>query len=235
MTARSPLPKPRSAGWHCLRVCEQKTWRFHGVRHVERSRRKNTSWSPLSHALHSLVTAAIIRVLKPIQNQRGNRGPVIGEDMKLPAQTSVAGARVGFVWLWNLGVLCINTHMYINPHSPTHPYTSPSHPPTPLTSLKKKNLHVPSAVSIWAVRRHKEPNRCFVGCRKHFGFSYFPLQFTPKKWIITKNHAMNAKEKRPSLYFTWWKEKTFLLSLCKSFCNGWRWWRQLLHMLQNSF
>lgn len=77
----------------------------------EKEEEKNSSWSPLSHALHSLVTAAIIRVLKTIQNQRGNRGPVIGEDMKLPAQTSVAGARVGFVGLWNLGVLCINTHM----------------------------------------------------------------------------------------------------------------------------
>lgn len=78
----------------------------------EKEKKKNTSWSPLSHALHSLVTAAIIRVLKPIQHQRGNRGPVIEEDMKLPAQTSVAGARLGFVWRWNLGVLCINTHMY---------------------------------------------------------------------------------------------------------------------------
>lgn len=74
---------------------------------------KNTSWSPLSHALHSLVTVVIIRLLKAIQPQKGNRGPVIEEDMKLPAQTSVAGARLGFVWLWNLGMLWINTLVYI--------------------------------------------------------------------------------------------------------------------------
>lgn len=128
-----PRQNPGSAGWHCLWVCEWKTWRLHGVRHGERSRRKNTSWSPLSHALHSLVTVVIIRLLKPVQRQRGNRGPVIGEDMKLPAQTSVAGARVGFVWLRNLGVLCINTHIYINPHTPPPllPKPPPSHQPTP--------------------------------------------------------------------------------------------------------
>lgn len=59
---------------------------------MERSKRKNTSWSPLSHALYSLVTVVIIRLLNPIQKEKGNRGPVIGEDMKLPEQTSVAGA-----------------------------------------------------------------------------------------------------------------------------------------------
>lgn len=45
------------------------TWRF--CRHMEEE--QNTSWSPLSRGLHSLVAAAIIRDLKPFQKQRGNR------------------------------------------------------------------------------------------------------------------------------------------------------------------
>lgn len=63
--------------------------------------------------LSSLATVVIIRLVKSIQRQRGNRGPVIGEDMKLPAQTSIAGARTIrlAVESWHV----VYKHTYTNP------------------------------------------------------------------------------------------------------------------------
>ena len=46
------LAKPESAGWHCLRVCEWRTWRVCGVWHVERSGGK----TPAGLQFHMLST-----------------------------------------------------------------------------------------------------------------------------------------------------------------------------------
>lgn len=113
---RPPSPNPRGQGGIVFGCVNEKhegstvsdMWRGVG----EKKRKKeNTSWSPLSHALHSLVTVVIIRVLNAIQNQKGNRGPVIGEDMKLPAQTSVAGARRIHLAVESWRVVCKHTRM----------------------------------------------------------------------------------------------------------------------------
>lgn len=52
--------------------------------------------------------------------------------MKLPAQTSAAGAWVGFIWLWNLGMLRVNTHMYIKKKNTSPLIIAPPSAVTPL-------------------------------------------------------------------------------------------------------
>lgn len=132
--------------------------------------------------------------------------------MKLPAQASVTGAWVEFVWLWNLGELCINTKTHTHPYTDPNPTLNKRHLSTscpvllflllfflPLKKqrLKKRRknrdraaLHIQSTVSNLAVRRSKEPNRCFVGCRNYFGIYYFQIQFIPKPLETPENSLL---------------------------------------------
>lgn len=138
--------------------------------------------------------------------------------MKLPAQTSVAGARLGFVWLWILGVLCINTHV----HQPSHTHTSPLPHLSNLITPLKKNLNVPSDFNIWTVRRYEEPNRCRAGHTKYFGISYFPLYSNKvsyhKKNKITSSFVGIKKKEWSNFYVAF---VNIVAQLCK-LQHGWK-------------
>lgn len=109
--------------------------------------------------------------------------------MKLPAQTSAAGAWVGFIWLWNLGMLRVNTHMYIKKkHKSPHNRASLRSDTRPRSLLplqvKPQHAHVPSAVCVGVAAEPSEPSRCFAGCGKYFGIYVLPQHFTKDELFL---------------------------------------------------
>lgn len=167
---------------------------------------------------------------------RGNRGPVIEEDMKLPAQTNVAGARRGFMWLRNLGALCVNTHtsIYMCKPSHTHTYTPHSNPPslqptsplpTPPPALKKTwtVLHVPqpSASELWEEAKSQTDVLLAAQTILAFLTSHYSSFLKKKKEFSQKNHAsfVNMKKWRP-LTSSCFKQSVVFTQSIWNICNG---------------